>query len=75
MAGQLGEEHGQVAGGGRRERAVPGDLARRVGDVNDLGWRRAVSAAVLAVAEPEVERGPDHDDQVGFAESQQTVLS
>ena len=45
-----------------------GDLARGVGDVHDLGRRGAVLPAELAVAEPEVQRRPGHDDQVGLAE-------
>ena len=45
-----------------------GELAGRVGDVHDLGGRRAVLAAELAVAEPEVQRRADDDDQVGLAE-------
>ncbi len=44
------------------------DLAGGVGDVDDLGRRGAVLAAEDAVGESEVQRGPDHDDQVGCAE-------
>ncbi len=47
---------------------MPRDLAGRVGDVHDPGRRGAVLAAEDAVAEPEVQRGADHDDQVAAAE-------
>ena len=42
-----------------------GDLAGGVGEVHDPGGSSAVLAAEDAVAEPEVERGADHDHQVG----------
>ena len=52
----------------RRASAWPRDLAGGVGDVHDPGRRGAVLAAEDAVAEPEVQRRADHDDQVGAAE-------
>ena len=66
------EHEGEVAGGRPGELDVPGELAGGVGEVYDA-CRRASGlgpgrgpAAERAVAEPEVQRGADHDHQVGL---------
>ena len=63
---QRGEERGQVTRGRGGQRDVPGDPLRRVGHVHHPG--RRVLRAERAVPEPEVQRRPRHDDQVGLAQ-------
>ena len=50
------------------------DLRRRVGQVDHLGQGRSVLAAEEPVAEPEVQRGADDDDQVGAAQRGRACL-
>ena len=47
---------------------MPRDLAGGVGEVHDAGRGGAVLAAEDAVAEAEVQRRPDDDDEVGAAQ-------
>ena len=63
---QRGEERGQVARCRGGQRDVRRDPARRVGHVHHPG--RGVLRAERAVPEPEVQRRPGHDDQVGLAQ-------
>ena len=63
---QRGEERGQVARCRGGQRDVRGDPARRVGHVHHPG--RGVLRAERAVPQPEVQRCPGHDDQVGAAQ-------